>query len=131
MWKSMPLVSTVFLASVILVDQVADLPISVWQQVTLQIALIVAVIALWRSNTAKDSLIVKYTELITASLSSQASSSAELRKVIEESITSSRDTIIVLEKLALRIDCLPCTVSDPIDGSRTKIEPSRIRHAGG
>ena len=72
-----------------------------------------------------------YMELITASLSSQASSSAELRKVIEESITNSRDTIIVLEKLALRIGSLPCIVSDPIDGSRTKIEPSRIRHAGG
>ena len=101
MWKSMPLVSTVFLATVVLVDQVADLPISVWQQVTLQIALIIAVIALWRSNTAKDSLIVKYTELITASLTSQVSSNADLRKVIEESINSSAETVIVLEKLTL------------------------------
>lgn len=131
MWKSMPLVSTVFLATVILVDQVADLPISVWQQVTLQIALIIAVIALWRSNTAKDSLIVKYTELITASLTSQASSNAELRKVIEESINSSTGTVIVLEKLALRIDSLPCTIKDPPSEAHIRIDPPRIRHAGG
>lgn len=73
-----------------IVPSPADVP---WEHLTLEGALIAAVVVLWRALAVKDAQLVKSAEATTAALSASAASNAELRKIIEhlnESLTEAR-----------------------------------------
>ncbi len=58
--------------------------LSMFEHLTLSGALILGVIALWRSNQKKDDLLMKMTEQVTTALATAANSNVELRKQVAE-----------------------------------------------
>ena len=91
------------------------------EHLTLTGALVIAVGVLWRALSAKDAQlaasniqIVESTRVITVALSASAASNAELRKIIEESVTSKNHLTESLDLLRARLSHAPeCSNYDP------------------
>ncbi len=81
---------------------------------TLKAALCAAVVVLWRTIgardvkiDAKDAHLIRSTEIVTQALATSASSNAELRKIIEESVTSNNHLAESLNLLRQRLSGAP------------------------
>ena len=79
------------------------------EHLTLNGALICAVVVLWKQLGKKDDLLVASTKNVTEALSSAASSNAELRGIIAENVAANRELAAVIGKLDISIGELPCT----------------------
>ena len=77
------------------------------EHVSLEGVLVAAVVVLWRALTAKDVQITESAKAVTAALTASASSNAELRKIIEDSVTSKNHLTESLELLRARLDRAP------------------------
>ena len=73
------------------------------EHMTLEGALIAAVVVLWRALSAKDSQLVESTRAVTMALAASATSNAELRKIIEESIAVKQQLTESLDLLRTRL----------------------------
>ena len=94
---------------------VQELPvewISPAERITLVSALLVAVIVLWRSLQQKDNLSVEGTRQITLALTTAATSNAELRKIIEDSVRTKQELTEEFKLLRISMGNLPCLVAD-------------------
>jgi hypothetical protein len=77
---------------------------------TLNGALIVAVVALWKQLGKKDDLLIASVHTVTEALASAASSNAELRGIITENVAANRELANSISRLDVSIGELPCTV---------------------
>jgi hypothetical protein len=77
---------------------------------TLNGALIVAVVALWKQLGKKDDLLIASVQTVTEALASAASSNAELRGIITENVAANRELANSISRLDVSIGELPCTV---------------------
>ena len=79
------------------------------EHLTLNGALIVAVVVLWKQLGKKDDLLVASVKTVTESLASAAASNIELRGIITENVSANRQLAAVIGKLDISIGELPCT----------------------
>jgi hypothetical protein len=79
------------------------------EHLTLNGALILAVVVLWKQLGKKDDLLVASTKNVTEALAAAASSNAELRGIISENVSANRTLASVIAKLDVSIGELPCT----------------------
>jgi hypothetical protein len=79
------------------------------EHLTLNGALIIGVVALWKALGKKDDLLVASTKNVTEALGAAASSNAELRGIITENVSANRELSAVIAKLDSSIGELPCT----------------------
>jgi hypothetical protein len=98
-------IQTVVQAPVVSPDWTASI-----EHLTLNGALICAVMMLWKALGRKDDLLVASTKTVTEALASAASSNAELRTIITENVSANRELAAVIGKLDVSIGELPCTV---------------------
>jgi hypothetical protein len=80
------------------------------EHLTLNGALIVAVVALWKQLGKKDDLLIASVHTVTEALASAASSNAELRGIITENVAANRELANSISRLDVSIGELPCTV---------------------
>jgi hypothetical protein len=80
------------------------------QQLTLVGALIIAVGVLWRALSSKDEALVNATKMTTEALVTAATTSTELRHIIEESVKAKKDLSESIDLLRVSITRLPCVV---------------------
>jgi hypothetical protein len=80
------------------------------EHLTLNGALIVAVVALWKQLGKKDDLLIASVHSVTEALASAASSNAELRGIITENVAANRELANSISRLDVSIGELPCTV---------------------
>ena len=80
------------------------------EHLTLNGALIVAVVALWKQLGKKDDLLIASVQTVTEALASAASSNAELRGIITENVAANRELANSISRLDVSIGELPCTV---------------------
>ena len=76
------------------------------EHLTLDGALLVAVVVLWKSNQEKDRQLIETVKTVTSTLHSVNASNQELRKVIEESIRAKDQLREAIEHLRLGIETL-------------------------
>jgi hypothetical protein len=79
------------------------------EHLTLNGALIVAVVALWKQLGKKDDLLIASVKTVTESLAAAAASNIELRVIITENVSANRSLADVISKLDVSIGELPCT----------------------
>ena len=75
-------------------------------------ALMLAVWVLRRSETKKDDQIVLMVKAVTEALTAAATSNAEVRKTLEESLRVKEELRESLDKLSLSLHELPCVLKD-------------------
>jgi hypothetical protein len=80
------------------------------EHLTLNGALICAVVTLWKQLSKKDDLLVASVKTVTESLAATAAANVELRAIINESVAAKRLLAAAVEKLEVSIGELPCTV---------------------
>ena len=81
------------------------------EHLTLNGALICAVIVLWKQLGKKDDLVIASAQTVTETLAAAAASNVELRKIIEESVTTKRELTGAIDRLQVSIGELPCTAA--------------------
>jgi hypothetical protein len=79
------------------------------EHLTLNGALICAVVTLWKQLGKKDDLLVSSVKTVTDSLAATAAANIELRAIIHESVEAKRILTGEIQKLEVSIGELPCT----------------------
>lgn len=74
------------------------------EHLTLSGAMVIAIAVLWRALVSKDALLIQSTKIVTEALAASASSNAELRKIIEDSVTAKRDLTDSIDSLRREIE---------------------------
>ena len=75
-------------------------------------SLMFACAILWKAFKQKDEALVKMSEVVTKALEQAATSNAELRAIIKESVESKQALRESIELLRVGINQLPCTEPD-------------------
>jgi hypothetical protein len=79
------------------------------EHLTLNGALICAVVVLWKQLGKKDDMLVASVKTVTENLAVTAAANVELRTIITESVEVNRHLTAAIEKLEVSIGELPCT----------------------
>ena len=84
----------------------------------------VGIIALWRDSRAKDTALLKMAETVTTAMITAATSNAELRHIIEESVKSKVELAESVKELTVQLRSRICMV-EPADNSPAAAIPRR------
>ena len=82
------------------------------QHLTLEGALVVAIIFLWRAFQAKDAALTEMTRGVAKALEQASASNIELRRIIEESVRTKDRLIEAIDLLDNGLGRLPCVVRE-------------------
>jgi hypothetical protein len=80
------------------------------EHLTLNGALICAVVVLWKQLGKKDDLLIASTQTVTETLAAAAASNVELRRIIDESVAAKKALTAVIDDLQVGIGKLPCAL---------------------
>lgn len=82
------------------------------EQLSLKVALVVAVYILWRALVRKDEALAVMTENVTKALDLSAASNVELRKIIDESVRTKEALRQSIDILSNNLKGVPCVLGD-------------------